>query len=228
MHSERTRGILEELQNEGKLSEELDVGELAASEKNTVLELEGGSLTLCPGYMETDEGKENLQNALDSGEYDALLCTFGVSDFLDQIREKEEAQGKNILVGAIDCFSEENYEAIQQDDSFGNPQIDYVAGKYASMTGPAFAMSYNAVTGYKEANAPDGEAVRYYQGFWKAGSREEFVELYNYTQGVFDNAYSNQALLEVIKVFNPDTVPQDLQELTEAYTVEDVLERMDG
>ena len=51
------------------------------------------------------------------------------------------------MVGAIDSFSEQNFEIFKEKDQFGNPPIDYVCGKYASMAGPAFAMIYNAITG---------------------------------------------------------------------------------
>lgn len=40
--------------------------------------------------------------------------------------------------------------------------------------------------------------------------------MYDYTQGMFD----------VIKTFNEEAAPEDLKELAEAYTVEEVLERM--
>ena len=130
------------------------------------------------------------------------------------------------MVGAIDSFTEENFEAIKTKDSFGNPPIDYVEGKYASMAGPAFAMLYNAVSGYPEANSEDGGAIRLYQGFWVAKSREEYIELYGYTTGIYENAYSCEDLMQVIRVFNEEASPQALKELTEAYTVEDVKARI--
>lgn len=130
------------------------------------------------------------------------------------------------MVGTVDCFSESNFQLIKDDDVYGNPHIDYVEGKYASMTGPAFAMLYNAMTGHPEANSADGTAVRLYQGFWNSGSREEYAELYGYTQGIYENAYSCSDLMQVIKVFSEDAAPEGLKELTEAYSVEDVKQRI--
>ena len=53
------------------------------------------------------------------------------------VTAKEDEQGSNIKIGAVDCFSQENHDEINTEDSFGNPKIDYIAGKYASMGGPA-------------------------------------------------------------------------------------------
>jgi hypothetical protein len=154
------------------------------------------------------------------------MSAFYVSDCLDLITAKEEAQGSDIQVGTVDSFTEENFEAVKETDSFGNPRINYVAGKYASMVGPSFAMMYNAISGYPEANTPDGKAVRLYQGFWKAAGKEEFIELYGYTTGIYENAYSCSDLMKVMKAFNNEATPEMLRELTEAYTVENVKERI--
>lgn len=228
MHEERARGMLEQLQALGKVDETADIEEMLSADENQSFSTADGAgkITLCPGYMEETEGRKNLEAALETDTYDALLCTYGVSEFLEDIEEKESEQGKNIAVGTIDCFSEENKIAIEQNDPYGNPEIDYIAGKYASMVGPAFAVAYNAITGHPEANTEDGRPVQFYQGFWQAQSREEFIQLYDYTQGMFDNAYSSKALMGVIKAFNEETAPEDLKELAEAYTVEKVLERM--
>lgn len=99
-------------------------------------------------------------------------------------------------------------------------------GKYASIAGPAFAVMVNAITGHAEANDAGNGSVRLYQGFWKAETRKEFLELYGYTTGIYENAYSCEDLMQVMKVYNEDTTPEDLKALTEAYTVEDVKERI--
>lgn len=207
MHASRTQGVLDKLQ-------ELHDGDADVE------------ITTCPGYMTTEEGMKNLEDALAAGDYDAVLCTYGISDVLDKILDKESQQGENISVGTIDCFSEDNFQAIKKQDAFGNPQIDFVEGKYASMVGPAFAILYNAMTDHPEANTEDGQAVRLYQGFWTAAGREEYVELYGYTQGIYENAYDCNDLMNVIKVFNEDTDASQLKALTEAYTVEDVKSRI--
>lgn len=97
------------------------------------------------------------------------------------------------------------------------------------MGGPAFAILYNAMAGYPEANTDNtnSNTVRLYQGFWSASDQDVFNELYGYTQDIYENAYSGADLMKVIKAYNPDTTPDDMKALTEAYTVEDVQKRME-
>ena len=87
--------------------------------------------------MTDPKGINNLKHAFVDGDYDAVFCTFNVDEIMKLITSKEEEQGSNIKVGAVDCFSMENHDEINDEDSFGNPKIDYIAGKYASMGGPA-------------------------------------------------------------------------------------------
>lgn len=228
LHASRTEGMLDVLSEEAGLVLSQTSEELAQAEENTTLTSEDGSVsvTLCPDYTEDGEGLANLEAAFSEGTYDALMSAFHASTYLDKISEQEAVQGSNIMVGAIDSFTEANFEAIKEEDAFGNPKIDYVEGKYGSMAGPAFAMLYNAMSGHPETNTADGRAVRLYQGFWTADSKESFIELYGYTTGIYENAYSCNDLMKVIKVFHDDASPESLKELTEAYTVEDVKARI--
>lgn len=227
MHSSRSKGVLETLAY-GKNFRISDMDELVQTSENQKIENEDGtaSITLCPGYMESEEGLKNLECALAEGNYDTVLCTYGINTVLNQMNSKEKEQGTNIKIGVIDCFSEENTEAIREEDIQGNSQIDYVEGKYASMVGPAFAMLYNAFTDHKEANSNDREALRLYQGFWEAKNKEEYLELFDYTQGIYENAYDCDDLMSVIKVYNQDTTPEKLKKLAEAYKVEDIEKRI--
>ncbi|MDO4321465.1 MAG: hypothetical protein Q4C61_02960 [Lachnospiraceae bacterium] len=229
-HATRVKGMLETLEEKCGLVLEEEADVLAVTTENVTLSSEDGSVSviLCPGATEGGDGLANLQEAFAKGNCDALMSAFHASTYLDKIAEKEAEQGSNIMVGAIDSFTEANFEAIKAKDAFGNASIDYVQGKYGSMAGPAFAMMYNAITGHPEANSEDGNAVRLYQEFWKATSREEYIELYGYTTGIYENAYSCEDLMQVIKVFNDDTTPEKLKELTEACTVEDVKARIMG
>lgn len=227
-HASRVEAMLETFSEQAGLVLDGEAAELAASAENTTLMSADGSVsvTLVPDYTENGAGLQNLEAAFAAGDCDALLSAFHASTYLDKIAEKEAAQERNIMVGAIDSFTEANFEAIKEKDAFGNAPIDYVEGKYASMAGPAFAMMYNAVSGYPESYSQDGKAIRLYQGFWKAQSREEYIELYGYTTGIYENAYSCEDLMQVIRVFSDDASPEALKELTEAYTVEDVKARI--
>lgn len=183
--------------------------------------------TVSDGYLTREDGIESFKEALKSGSYDVVLCTMGLgNDVLDAIAEKEEEQGADIQIGMVDCFSEENFGLVKEKDAFGNPIINFIEGKYASMVGPAFAILYNAMSGHTEANSENGEAVRLYQGFWQSSSKEEFIELYGYTQGIYENAYDCESLMDVISVFSENASPENLKALTEAYKIEDVKARI--
>lgn len=227
MHLERSRGFLDGLAETQGLT--LDNTQDLASQSEVMAVDTGNeeySITLCPGYMSTEEGRSNLEEALSRGNYDAVLSCIAVDSFMDSFTAKEEEQGSNLMLGIIDCFSEQNFELVREKDSFGNPSIDYVAGKYGSMAGPAFAMLYNAMSGDADTNSPDGLAVRLYQGFWTAGTKEEYIELYGYTTGIYENAYSCDDLMTVIRTFNTEADAQSLKELAEAYSVEEVKARI--
>lgn len=226
MHSSRVRGMLDALKEKAGLVVE-DVEKAAASEENTILSSEDGQVqaVLVPDYT-TGNGLENLKTALVENNCDALMSSFYVYDFMDQIEAQEEKQNQDILVGTIDSFTEDNFELMKTKDAFRNDPINYIEGKYASMAGPGFAVMVNAITGHAEVNDAEKGSVRLYQGFWKAETRKEFLELYGYTTGIYENAYSCEDLMQVMKVYNEDTTQEDLKALTEAYTVEDVKERI--
>ena len=229
LHQTRTKGMLETLEEKAGLILSEDVETLSTTDEVTKLSDEGGTVqvTICPGYTEMGgAGLDNLSTAFADGNCDALMSAFHVSTYLDKIADKEKEQNSNILVGAIDSFTDGNFEIFKEKDMFGNAPIDYVQGKYASLAGPAFAMIYNAITGNTDAVKENGQAVRLYQGFWTATSEKEYVELYGYATGIYENAYSCDDLQEVIKVFNEDVTPEKFKELTESYTVEDAKERI--
>ena len=183
-------------------------------------------VTICPGYTDGGDGLKNLETVLSSGNCDTLMSAFHISSYLDKISAKEKEQNSNIMVGAIDSFSEQNFEIFKEKDAFGNAPIDYVRGKYASMAGPGFAMIYNAITGSPDAVKENGEAVRLYQNLWTAKSEEEYIELYGYASGIYENAYSCDDLMQVIRQFNEDADPQSFKALTEASDLESAKERI--
>ena len=231
LHTARVKGMLDVLVEQANLVVDGGTEEAAGVEENTVYTSADGSVsvTLCPDYTENDgAGLANLDNAFANGSYDALMSAFHVSTYIDKIMAKESEQRSHILVGAIDSFTEANFEIFQEKDSLGHVPIDYVQGKYGSMAGPAFAMMYNAISGHPEANSADGRAVQLYMGFWTAQNWEEYYELYGYTTGIYENAYSCDDLMQVIRVYNEDTTPEALKALTEAYTVDAVKARILG
>lgn len=231
LHQVRTWGMLNTLQEKAGLVLDEEAETLSATGEVTKLSNEDDSIqvTICPGYTEMDgPGLENLSTAFADGTCDALMSAFHVSTYLDKIADKEKEQDSNIMVGAIDSFTDDNFELFKEKDMFGNPPVDYAQGKYASLAGPAFAMIYNAITGNPDAVKENGQAARLYQGFWTATTQKEYTELYGYATGIYENAYSCDDLQGVIKVFTEDTTPEKFKELTESYTVEDVKARIFG
>lgn len=231
LHQVRTWGMLNTLQEKAGLVLDEEAETLSATGEVTKLSNEDDSIqvTICPGYTEMDgPGLENLSTAFADGTCDALMSAFHVSTYLDKIADKEKEQDSNIMVGAIDSFTDDNFELFKEKDMFGNPPVDYAQGKYASLAGPAFAMIYNAITGNPDAVKENGQAARLYQGFWTATTQKEYTELYGYATGIYENAYSCDDLQGVIKVFTEDTTPEKFKELTESYTVEDVKTRIFG
>lgn len=230
LHQVRTWGMLNTLEEKAGLVLKEDAEELSKTDKITELTDKDESMhvTICPGYTEGGAGLDNLETVLSGGNYDTLMSAFHVSTYLDKISDKEKDQDSNIMVGAIDSFSEQNFEIFKEKDAFGNAPIDYVRGKYASMAGPAFAMIYNAITGTPDAVEENGEAVRLYQNLWTAKSEEEYIELYGYATGMYENAYSCDDLMDVIRQFNENTDPQSFKELTEASDLESAKKRILG
>ncbi len=47
------------------------------------------------------------------------MSAFHISSYLDKISAKEKEQNSNIMVGAIDSFSEQNFEIFKEKDAFG-------------------------------------------------------------------------------------------------------------
>ena len=221
--------MLDTLEEKAGLVLTEDSDKLSATDEMTELTDEDGNLhvTICPGYTEMDgAGLDNLETAFAEGDCDTVMSAFHVSTYLDRISTKEKEQDSNIMVGAIDSFSEQNFEIFKEKDAFGNAPIDYVRGKYASMAGPAFAMIYNAITGTPDAVEENGEAVRLYQNLWAAKSEEEYIELYGYATGIYENAYSCDDLMQVIGQFSEDANPENFKELTEASDLESAKERI--
>ena len=228
MHYTRVVGMLETLEEELGLTFSDDAANLAAVSELTVLETGSDevSITIAPGYLELDEGYANFTEALETGDYDALMAALGISDVVDEIEDEIASSSLEMLVGTVDCFSEQNYMAFESKDANGNSVLNYVKGKYGSMVAPAFVAMFNALSGDVDVVKPDGEAFRIYQTYWTAASEEEYAELYGYTQSVYENAYSSNDLMQLIKAYNEDASFDEFVELTEASDVESVLSRI--
>lgn len=228
MHSTRTKGILDALADELGLTYGQDTEQLAVVPEVTRIETGDPdiTITICPGYMGTETGSAALGEALAAGDYDAVAASMSFGNALDTISGAGKSWGHTVLTGTVDCFSESGRKAFQEKDSFGDSKLNYICGKYASMAGPALAAVYNAASGHPETVRDNGTPFRLVQSFWTADTEEKYEELYGFTQGVYENAYSCDELMQVISVFNPDAAFEDFAALTEASDVASVEARI--
>lgn len=229
MHYTRTLGILDTLESELGLEFSESAEDLAQASELTVVDT-GSDVTIVisPGYLDYDEGSSNAVSAMEDYDFDAIMAVCGINPIIDNIEEEIEVSSSALsLVGVIDCFSYENYEAFETKDANGNSLLNFVKGKYASMIAPAFVAMYNALSGDMDVIKPDGEAFRIYQTYWTATSADEYAELYGYTQSSYENAYSATDLMEVIKDFNEDASYEAFEELAVSCDVESVMERIE-
>lgn len=220
MHSYRAEGMLDALADVYGWAYSLPVEEILRADAPLQL---NEHVYYYPGYVRTEQFITDFADYLVAGDIDVVLDVMTAADFLPAIGQAESTLNRDIKLGAVDCFSERNYQAFCQDGS-----LDYLAGKYASMIGPAFAAMFNALQGDAGFMRADGQAFRLHQGFWLAGDAAAFAELYACTQGVYVNAYSADDLRGVIRAFNPAATLAQLQQLTEASDVESVKARIDG
>ena len=227
MHYTRTVGMLETLESELGMEYPSSAEELAATDEVVVVETGDYAVIVVPGYLDYT-GYDLFKDAIDDYDFDAILAACGVSDVLDELKEEIKTSEKLTLVGVIDCFSTENYDAFETTDANGNSLINYVKGKYSSMVAPAFVAMFNALSGYMDLVKPDGEAFRLYQTYWTAASEEEYAELYGYTQSLFENAYSASDLMEVMGVYNEDATYEAFAELTQSTDVDSVMSRIEA
>ncbi len=228
MHYTRVCGMLDTLAEELGLTYSASVEDLA--QVTALTEIETGRddilIVLSPGYIQMDEGMSNLEQALADRDYDALMSAVGLSEALEFLTEEIRTTDQVFQVGVIDCFSEENREAVEITDGSGNPLLNFVKGKYASMVAPAFVAMFNAVEGDVDVVKPDGVAFRLTQSYWTAVGSEEYLELYSYTQSIYENAYSSVDLMQAIRSYSGDADYERFKELTESCDLESVRERL--
>lgn len=60
------------------------------------------------------------------------------SDFIKIIDAYEEENSTDVLLGSIDCFTEDTYEMFNKKGYNGKERIDYLVGKYGAIVAPSF------------------------------------------------------------------------------------------
>ena len=73
----------------------------------------------------------------------------------------------------------------------------------------------NALEGFAEDYREDGSAFRLQQSFWTADSVDEFNKQYVLSIGMYDNTYSVEDMMGVLKSYAPETNFEEFQKFTE-------------
>lgn len=214
MHRLRTVGILSKLQEIYGLTYEMTVEELA--EITEVTEIETGTdvrITLFPGYLV--DGSE-VGEAVEGGEYTMVISAMTIANAITNICNAEEANGYDIKIGMVDCFTDQNYAFFNETDVNGDSKLNCLVGKYGAIVGPSFVAMCNAYAGYaEEFRTEDGSAFQLYQTYWYAASTEEFNELYAQSISAYENTYSATDMLQVLKLYNSDADYEAFRQFTE-------------
>ena len=202
MHYQRTQGILTAFTLAYGVDFPMTREGLAKSTEPTTVELNGVTITVCPGYVSRENYLETAKAAFASGSYDAVLSVLPPAGMADAI-------GTTPL-GVVDAYHTRNLQL------FTKGPLKFVIGKYSSMVGPAFALMLNAITGHADEFRNNGKAVRVIQGFWTSDSHEDYVEKYALASSASKNAYNFDDLSRVIKLYNSDANLIELVALAEA------------
>ena len=97
----------------------------------------------------------------------------------------------------------------------GKERIDYLVGKYGAIVAPSFVAMKNALEGFAEDYREDGSAFRLQQSFWTADSVDEFNKQYVLSIGMYDNTYSVQSMMKVMKAYEPSADFDSFKAFTE-------------
>ena len=139
----------------------------------------------------------------------------GVNDFIETIDTYERTSRQDVQVGAIDCFTGENYELFNTKGYGGAEKLDYLVGKYGAIVAPSFVAIENAYEGFADEYREDGSAFRLEQSFWKASTPEEYNRQYALSIGMYYNTYSASDMMKVMKAYTPDADFKAFKEFTE-------------
>ena len=215
MHRERTIGILETILNQPGVTFTGNISLLAQSTRVTSFSTNDFTVTVCPGYIATDQSAFNsAKDTLGQGGYDAALCVLPPAEVVNYLG--------TATLGVVDSFNERNFQL------FNKGKMDYLAGKYSSVVGPAFALMLNAVTGHAEDFRQNGKALKVHQCLWIAEGAEDYNAKYALSQSESMNAFTYEDLSQVIRLYNPNATLQDLLTLAEGCSYEAVLARRGG
>ncbi len=201
MHVYRVAGVLSGLglSYDGSTDEAEVVGKIFADQGVDPSKVSGDieMVAYLQGYGDTttDEINAAIQAAPDAFISVGMATTF----FTQQLN------AAGIEFSDIDSFTKNNGEAIT------SGKLVYLAGKYSSSVGPAFALIMNAINGNIVRDA-DGNAVSISQNYQVATDEATFDEFYKTDNG--DNPIYNKETLD--KIIGDSVTCDDITKLVES------------
>ena len=201
MHVYRVAGVLSGLglSYDGSTDEAEVVGKIFADQGVDLSKVSGEieMVAYLQGYGDTttDEINAAIQAAPDAFISVGMATTF----FTQQLN------AAGIEFSDIDSFTKSNGEAIT------SGKLVYLAGKYSSSVGPAFALIMNAINGNIVRDA-DGNAVSISQNYQVATDEATFDEFYKTDNG--DNPIYNKETLD--KIIGDSVTCDDITKLVES------------
>ncbi len=201
MHVYRVAGVLSGLglSYDGSTDEAEVVGKIFADQGVDPSKVSGDieMVAYLQGYGDTttDEINAAIQAAPDAFISVGMATTF----FTQQLN------AAGIEFSDIDSFTKSNGEAIT------SGKLVYLAGKYSSSVGPAFALVMNAINGNVVRDA-DGNAVSISQNYQVATDEATFDEFYKTDNG--DNPIYNKETLD--KIIGDSVTCDDITKLVES------------
>lgn len=201
MHVYRVAGVLSGLglSYDGSTDEAEVVGKIFADQGVDPSKVSGDieMVAYLQGYGDTttDEINAAIQAAPDAFISVGMATTF----FTQQLN------AAGIEFSDIDSFTKSNGEAISEG------KLVYLAGKYSSSVGPAFALVMNAVNGNVIRDA-EGNAVSISQNYQVATDEATFDEFYKTDNG--DNPIYNKETLD--KIIGDSVTCDDITKLVES------------
>lgn len=201
MHVYRVAGVLSGLglSYDGSTDEAEVVGKIFADQGVDPSKVSGDieMVAYLQGYGDTttDEINAAIQAAPDAFISVGMATTF----FTQQLNVA------GIEFSDIDSFTKSNGEAIT------SGKLVYLAGKYSSSVGPAFALIMNAINGNIVRDA-DGNAVSISQNYQVATDEATFDEFYKTDNG--DNPIYNKETLD--KIIGDSVTCDDITKLVES------------
>lgn len=201
IHVYRVAGVLSGLglSYDGSTDEAEVVGKIFADQGVDPSKVSGDieMVAYLQGYGDTttDEINAAIQAAPDAFISVGMATTF----FTQQLN------AAGIEFSDIDSFTKSNGEAIT------SGKLVYLAGKYSSSVGPAFALIMNAINGNIVRDA-DGNAVSISQNYQVATDEATFDEFYKTDNG--DNPIYNKETLD--KIIGDSVTCDDITKLVES------------